>query len=304
MRGTRCARRSATSAATLPPNVQGPFFNDEFGDVYGVMFAFSTDGFNYRELKDYVEGVRQQLLRVPQRLQGRSVRRPGREDLHRDLASQARPDRARHPHSLPRRSVPRTRSRVPACWCCRPTTCRCASAAQFRSIEDLRQLPIRGKLADLSSWRHCDDHARLTPTRRATRCARGLPEHDGREVIGAGRVDGQGRRHHRARQGRWPRRSDASRLHCRSASTWRRWPTSRARSRLRSMSSCDVLVEALVIVLGVSLPESRTAYAARCASTSGPGLVVLASRSRWCWRSLCSACGCWASTCTRSRWVR
>ena len=35
--------------ATLPPNVQGPFFNDEFGDVYGVIFAFSTDGFNYRD---------------------------------------------------------------------------------------------------------------------------------------------------------------------------------------------------------------------------------------------------------------
>jgi hypothetical protein len=50
---------------TLPPNVQGPFFNDEFGDVYGVIFAFSSDGFSYRELKDYVEDARQRLLRVP-----------------------------------------------------------------------------------------------------------------------------------------------------------------------------------------------------------------------------------------------
>jgi multidrug efflux pump subunit AcrB len=50
---------------TLPPGLQGPFFNDEFGDVYGVMFAFSTDGFSYRELKDFVEDVRQQLLRLP-----------------------------------------------------------------------------------------------------------------------------------------------------------------------------------------------------------------------------------------------
>ena len=49
----------------LPAGVQGPFFNDEFGDVYGVMFAFSTDGFTYRELKDYVEQARQDLLRVP-----------------------------------------------------------------------------------------------------------------------------------------------------------------------------------------------------------------------------------------------
>jgi len=35
----RCARRSATCARTLPQGVSGPFFNDEFGDVYGVIYA-------------------------------------------------------------------------------------------------------------------------------------------------------------------------------------------------------------------------------------------------------------------------
>ena len=50
---------------TLPAGVQGPYFNDEFGDVYGVIFAFSADGFSRRELKDYVDWARQQLLRVP-----------------------------------------------------------------------------------------------------------------------------------------------------------------------------------------------------------------------------------------------
>jgi multidrug efflux pump subunit AcrB len=49
---------------TLPPGVVGPFFNDDFGDVYGVMFAFESDCFSYQELKDYVERVRQDLLRV------------------------------------------------------------------------------------------------------------------------------------------------------------------------------------------------------------------------------------------------
>jgi multidrug efflux pump len=49
---------------TLPAGVVGPFFNDDFGDVYGVMFAFSADGFSYAQLKDYVEQTRQQLLRV------------------------------------------------------------------------------------------------------------------------------------------------------------------------------------------------------------------------------------------------
>src|ERR1700676_1429423 len=50
---------------TLPQGTQGPFFNDEFGDVYGVIYAFTSDGFTYRELRDRVESVRSELLRVP-----------------------------------------------------------------------------------------------------------------------------------------------------------------------------------------------------------------------------------------------
>jgi len=50
---------------TLPPGVVGPFFNDEFGDTYGSIFALSADGFTYAELKDYADFVRQQLLAVP-----------------------------------------------------------------------------------------------------------------------------------------------------------------------------------------------------------------------------------------------
>ena len=50
---------------TLPPGVIGPFFNDEFGDTYGSIFALSGDGFSYAEVKDYADFVRQQLLRVP-----------------------------------------------------------------------------------------------------------------------------------------------------------------------------------------------------------------------------------------------
>jgi len=49
----------------LPSGVQGPFFNDDFGDVYGVIYALETDGgFNYAELKTFADDVRQQLLRV------------------------------------------------------------------------------------------------------------------------------------------------------------------------------------------------------------------------------------------------
>ena len=51
--------------ATLPAGVQGPFFNDDFGDVYGVIYALESDGFNYAELKTFADDVRQRLLRVP-----------------------------------------------------------------------------------------------------------------------------------------------------------------------------------------------------------------------------------------------
>ncbi len=50
---------------TLPAGVQGPFFNDEFGDVYGVIYALEADGFSYAEVKTFADDVRQRLLRVP-----------------------------------------------------------------------------------------------------------------------------------------------------------------------------------------------------------------------------------------------
>ena len=49
---------------TLPQGVQGPFFNDDFGDVFGVIYALQADGFSPAELKDIADDVRQQLLRV------------------------------------------------------------------------------------------------------------------------------------------------------------------------------------------------------------------------------------------------
>jgi multidrug efflux pump len=51
--------------STLPPGVIGPFFNDEFGDTYGSIFAISGDGFSYEQVKEYSDFVRQQFLRIP-----------------------------------------------------------------------------------------------------------------------------------------------------------------------------------------------------------------------------------------------
>nr|WP_297354654.1 efflux RND transporter permease subunit [uncultured Caldimonas sp.] len=51
--------------ATLPQGVVGPFFNDEFGDVFGSIYALSADGFSYEELRQHADRVRQRLLKVP-----------------------------------------------------------------------------------------------------------------------------------------------------------------------------------------------------------------------------------------------
>ncbi|MCO8161642.1 efflux RND transporter permease subunit [Pseudomonas sp. 21LCFQ02] len=48
----------------FPQGLQGPVFNDEFGDVYGSIYAFTADGFSMRQLRDYVEQVRAEIREV------------------------------------------------------------------------------------------------------------------------------------------------------------------------------------------------------------------------------------------------
>ncbi|RWX78767.1 efflux RND transporter permease subunit [Neorhizobium lilium] len=49
----------------FPSGVVGPFFNDRFGDVYGNIFAFTSDGLTQRKLRDLVENARSEILTVP-----------------------------------------------------------------------------------------------------------------------------------------------------------------------------------------------------------------------------------------------
>ncbi len=49
----------------LPTNVQGPFFNDQFGDVFGNIYALTADGLSFRQLRDYAEQARAQILKIP-----------------------------------------------------------------------------------------------------------------------------------------------------------------------------------------------------------------------------------------------
>jgi multidrug efflux pump subunit AcrB len=58
-------KRISDMSGTLPKGVAGPYFNDEYGETFGVLLAFSADGFKYAELKDFVAQVRQNILKVP-----------------------------------------------------------------------------------------------------------------------------------------------------------------------------------------------------------------------------------------------
>ncbi len=50
--------------ASLPQGVQGPFYNDEFGDTFGNMYAVTGDGFDYADLRKMADAARNEFLRV------------------------------------------------------------------------------------------------------------------------------------------------------------------------------------------------------------------------------------------------
>src|SRR6476659_766939 len=49
----------------LPDGVVGPIFNDEFGDVYGLLYAVKGDGIGHAEVSDITENIKRRLLKAP-----------------------------------------------------------------------------------------------------------------------------------------------------------------------------------------------------------------------------------------------
>jgi multidrug efflux pump len=49
---------------TLPQGVRGPYFNDEFGDTFGNLYAITGDGFSDADLRDFADAARNQFLRI------------------------------------------------------------------------------------------------------------------------------------------------------------------------------------------------------------------------------------------------
>ncbi|WP_182212527.1 efflux RND transporter permease subunit [Stenotrophomonas acidaminiphila] len=48
----------------LPAEVVGPFFNDEFGDTFGNIYALTGKGFDYALMRDYADRIQLELQRV------------------------------------------------------------------------------------------------------------------------------------------------------------------------------------------------------------------------------------------------
>ena len=55
-------RKVSDAARDLPEGCSAPVVNDDFGDVYGVLYAIHGDGFSYAELKEHAKLLRRELL--------------------------------------------------------------------------------------------------------------------------------------------------------------------------------------------------------------------------------------------------
>jgi multidrug efflux pump subunit AcrB len=142
---------------TLPPGVVGPYFNDEFGDVYGSIYALSADGFSEAELKDHADRVRQRLLKVKDvnkvAIFGAQDEKVFVEISQRRLAPLGL-DFAQVLAQLGQQNAIESGGTINA-----PSDLiQVRVAGQFRSLDDLRRFPIRAngaalKLGDIAEIR-------------------------------------------------------------------------------------------------------------------------------------------------------
>ncbi len=58
-------RRKIEDINDLPDGVIGPFVDDEYGDVFGMVYGLTGEGFSYSELKDIADDIRDELLKIP-----------------------------------------------------------------------------------------------------------------------------------------------------------------------------------------------------------------------------------------------
>lgn len=62
---TKLRNKVDDAARQLPPGASVPFVDDSFGDVFGLYYLITGEGFSARELYDYARTLRTDLLAVP-----------------------------------------------------------------------------------------------------------------------------------------------------------------------------------------------------------------------------------------------
>ncbi len=166
--------------ATLPQGVLGPFYNDEFGDVFGVIYALSGEGYSPAELKLEADRVRQRLLRVPDvakvELFGVQDEKVFVEISHHKLAQMGL-DMGAVLAQLGQQNAVESAGTVLS----PQDVVQVRVAGQFQALDDLRAMPIRGasgaqlRLGDMADVRR----GYVDPPSVKVR-------HDGQEVIALG----------------------------------------------------------------------------------------------------------------------
>jgi len=140
---------------TLPEGVVGPFFNDEFGDTFGNIYALTGKGFDYAVLKDYAERVELELQRVPDvgkiELVGLQAEKIWIEVSNTKLATLGIPLEA------VKNALEQQNAVVPAGFFETPTErVQLRITGGFKSVEEIRSFPIRAggrtiRLADVAT---------------------------------------------------------------------------------------------------------------------------------------------------------
>lgn len=137
----------------LPEGVVGPIFNDEFGDVYGLMYAIKGDGVSLADLADQGEIIKRRLLKVPMvkkvDLLGKQTEKVHIEFSHERLAAlgiqpvQIMAALKSQNAILPAGSLDTASDRI-----------HVRISGQFRSLDDIRNLPIAagGRLIKLGDF--------------------------------------------------------------------------------------------------------------------------------------------------------
>jgi len=127
---------------TLPQGAVGPFFNDEFGDTFGNIYALTGKGFDYALKKDYAERIELQLQRVPDvakiELVGLQDEKVWIELSNTKLATLG------IPLSAVQQALAEQNAVTPAGFFETPTDrVQLRVTGAFRSVDDIRAFPIR-----------------------------------------------------------------------------------------------------------------------------------------------------------------